>query len=472
MSKTFFLWFGYRKIGKNQLQGGHHLRVEFLFQRTRGYRHETDIPVVTFIDTSFVNTRQTRKNPQAMLSPLASVSFWVHMRFLFTLTFPEDTWSGVRLNRVFFAADYPKSVPLAVNSLPSRQGQWNLGSPLMRVAHHTTRHLDISRDSWVTLALYPRACVGVSVFGSLLQAPNLVSHSNITLAISVLSIFQKGFRHISTQSSSALGNVRRIGTATRERIAKDRVSRHQAKFSALENAKKRPQLLRRWRGESPFVDPHCGSLMFTPLISFFPSFSFVYYPYGSTASDLRLLYRQTCLDLELLALCSARVSLLIIFGRYTHQRPLLQSHSSKLLAARLLAHSLPSLPMRSWRTWNLTSVSALEEWSGDSVVVRYAFVYWYGGSTCFQASKVNLHTSSHLRRKRAARLVWGTCLVLARRDAMSDFSLASSLIWVGDSKTNFEESYGSSKQNPCTERCDFGLLSSSLLGVGDCKTNF
>ena len=25
---------------------------------------------------------------------------------------------------------------------------------------------------------------------------------------------------------------------------------------------------------------------------------------------------------------------------------------------------------------------------------------------------------------------------------MSDFSLASSLIWVGDSKTNFEESYG------------------------------
>ena len=30
----------------------------------------------------------------------------------------------------------------------------------------------------------------------------------------------------------------------------------------------------------------------------------------------------------------------------------------------------------------LDSASALEEWSGDPVVVRYAFVYWYGGSAC------------------------------------------------------------------------------------------
>ena len=46
------------------------------------------------------------------------------------------------------------------------------------------------------------------------------------------------------------------------------------------------------------------------------------------------------------------------------------------------------------------------------------------------------HTSLQLRRKRAARLVWGTCLVLARRDAMSDFD--SSLACFGDCKTYFE----------------------------------
>ena len=98
--------------------------------------------------------------------------------------------------------------------------------------------------------------------------------------------------------------------------------------------------------------------------------------------------------------------------------------------------------MRSWRTWNLTSVSALEEWSGDSAVVRYA---WPGCSGAATEDGVNdfagrdetssselgvelgiksefAQTSLHLRRKRAARLVWCTCLVLARRDAMSDFA--------------------------------------------------
>ena len=57
-------------------------------------------------------------------------------------------------------------------------------------------------------------------------------------------------------------------------------------------------------------------------------------------------------------------------------------------------------------------------------------------------------------------------IIRARGDALSDFSLASSLIWVGDSKTNFEGSYGPVCKNPCTEGCDV-----EHLWVGDCKTN-
>ena len=49
-------------------------------------------------------------------------------------------------------------------------------------------------------------------------------------------------------------------------------------------------------------------------------------------------------------------------------------------------------------------------------------------------------------------------------DALLDS--ASSLIWVGDSKTN-SEGHWSSMQNPGTERCDV-----ELHWVGDCKANF
>ena len=56
---------------------------------------------------------------------------------------------------------------------------------------------------------------------------------------------------------------------------------------------------------------------------------------------------------------------------------------------------------------------------------------------------------------------WERCAVgskiRARRDALSDFSLASSLIWVGDSKTGFEGAMYQYAKNPCTERCDVEL---------------
>ena len=52
------------------------------------------------------------------------------------------------------------------------------------------------------------------------------------------------------------------------------------------------------------------------------------------------------------------------------------------------------------------------------------------------------------------------------------FSAASSLIWVGDSKTNFEESHGPfSKIHARRDATsDFSLF--VLTWVGDCKTNF
>ena len=44
----------------------------------------------------------------------------------------------------------------------------------------------------------------------------------------------------------------------------------------------------------------------------------------------------------------------------------------------------------------------------------------------------------------------------ARRDAMSGFLFV--LTWVGDCKTYFEGCYGAVCRNPCTEKCDVGVL--------------
>ena len=105
--------------------------------------------------------------------------------------------------------------------------------------------------------------------------------------------------------------------------------------------------------------------------------------------------------------------------------------------------------MRSWRTWNLTSVSALEEWSGDSVVVRYAFVYWYGGSTCFQIAQV-LH---------------GVNVFFAGRDKTSSSELVVELgikvnlhtHLVASAKKTCRATGMGYMFGPCTERCDVGF---------------
>ena len=140
----------------------------------------------------------------------------------------------------------------------------------------------------------------------------------------------------------------------------------------------------------------------------------------------------------------------------------------------------------------MTSASAPEEESGDPVVVRYAFVYWYGGSTCSQncsgaatedgvivsfagrdktssselgvelGIKVNLLTP-RIREENVPRDGYGnTCLVHVRRDVMSDF--ASSLTWrcLVHARRDMTLDFASSLTwfgdvGPRTERCDVGF---------------
>ena len=60
--------------------------------------------------------------------------------------------------------------------------------------------------------------------------------------------------------------------------------------------------------------------------------------------------------------------------------------------------------MRSWRTWNLISASALEEWNGDSGAATGDDVNdfcWPRRDVIFRAGvelgiKVNLHTSRYI----------------------------------------------------------------------------
>ena len=119
------------------------------------------------------------------------------------------------------------------------------------------------------------------------------------------------------------------------------------------------------------------------------------------------------------------------------------------------------------------------------MVVRYAFVYWYGRSTCSQKCsgaatedgvivsfaelgiKVNLHTP-RICEENVPRDGYGNaCLVHVRRDAMSDF--ASSLTWFsigvvhGDRKVSMEAMVQLATSMHGEMRCRG--FSSSLLGL-------
>ena len=120
---------------------------------------------------------------------------------------------------------------------------------------------------------------------------------------------------------------------------------------------------------------------------------------------------------------------------------------------------------------------------------KYIFPDCSGAATG-DGVEVNLHTPRYIWC-----LVWGTCIqivqVLQSRgwlrsvhdnmgvdgDGMVHFDMihawemrcldsASSLIWAGGSSTNFEGRLWSSMQNPCTERCDVGLLSCFVFDMG------
>ena len=73
----------------------------------------------------------------------------------------------------------------------------------------------------------------MSVFGTLLRAPSLVSHLNIRLAISAWSLFQSGLRHSFDAFLKRLGrrhacrmNLNWLSTATRNSLSDDSLCGH------------------------------------------------------------------------------------------------------------------------------------------------------------------------------------------------------------------------------------------------------